>query len=60
MYSKVNFSLTKSQKQKIVHAFNNGTSVSLRLNSKHIKEHGQPLLLTEKQIITLNDKKCTL
>ena len=57
MYSKVHFNLTHSQKQKLVHAYKTGISVSLRLSSSHINQHGQALLLTRRQIETLNDGK---
>jgi hypothetical protein len=57
MYSKVHFNLTHSQKQKLVHAHRTGTSVSLRLSSSHINQHGQALLLTQRQIESLNDGK---
>lgn len=55
VYHKVNFKLTVSQQEKLKLAYNNNTSVSLRLSKSQISPTGIPLMLTKNEVNKLED-----
>lgn len=57
MYHKIHFALTNSKAKKITHALKNNLDVTLRLSKTNIHSSGIPLMLTEREIKSLDTGK---